>query len=121
MVQIQSTKVHTLASFKVENVSVGWNFGHIHLHYAVQQPYFHSPYGGGEAHIHISFQNGFPSFPNRQIYKINTDGYLESVAFKVSFTSPNIINVTYQNSNNTVTSVAGVVELIVSNALITPI
>ena len=121
MVQIQSTKVHTLASFKVENVSVGWNFGHIHLHYAVQQPYFHSPYGGGEAHIHISFQSGFLNFPNRHLNKINTDGDLESVAFKVSLTSPNIIDITYQNSINNVTSVAGVVELIVSNASITPI
>ena len=116
-----SDTVHTLASFKVENVSADWNFGHIHLHYAVQQSDFHTPYGGGEAHIHISFQSGFLNFPNRHFNKINTDGHLESVAFKVSLTSPNIIDITYQNSINNVTSVAGVVELIVSNASITPI
>jgi hypothetical protein len=122
-----SDTVHTLASFKVENVSADWNFGHIHLHYAVQQSDFHTPYGGGEAHIHISFQRGLQGYPNwhsftnRHLNKINTDGDIESVAFKVSLTSPNIIDITYQNSINNVTSVAGVVELIVSNASITPI
>lgn len=116
-----SDTVHTLASFKVENVSAGWNFGHIHLHYAIQQHENKLPQGGGEAHINISFQNGFSSFPNKHLNKINTDGHLHSVVFKVSLTSPNIIDITYQNSNNNVTSVAGVVELVVSSASITPI
>ena len=117
-----SDTVHTLASFRVQNESTGYNFGHIHLHFVIQQYLFQPPYGGGDAHINISFEPGFTSWAaDKHLEKINTDGHLHSVEFKVSFTIPDIINITYQNSDNNITSVAGVVEFIVANALITPI
>lgn len=123
-----SNNVYTVASFKVSNASSVWNFGHVQLHYAVQHHLTGnfaswsntSSYGGGEAHGMIYFEQNFPSTQGivRHLNKINTDGAIKSVHFALTFTSPDIINVTYRNSNSHSSSVTGTIEWVISNASI---